>query len=112
MRIVVIQSHLRQLVVSGMAIALLAGCSTPQKMSDTQLQSLGIRVGAPHWEATSHLAREGYACSVSGAKREDFDCSKEQGVFPSCVLRVQFSVDDQNKITTVKVPEPACIGTP
>jgi hypothetical protein len=93
-------------------LALLAGCATPQKMSATQLQSLGVRVGGPYWTATSQLAREGYACFVSGAKREHFDCTKTMGVFPTCLLRVRFSVGDDNMITTMSAAEPACIGTP
>lgn len=102
----------RRLTVVAVAMALLAACSTPQKMSDAQLRSLGVQVGAKHWAVTSTLAREGYACFVSGAKREQFDCSKTTGTFPTCVLRVRFSVDDDNTMTTMNVPEPACIGTP
>jgi hypothetical protein len=94
------------------ALALLAACVTPQKMSATELQSLGVRVGAPHWTATAQLAKEGYACFVSGARREHFDCTKTTGAFPTCLLRVRFSVGDDNMITTMSASEPACIGTP
>ncbi len=94
------------------AIALIAGCSNTQKMSDAQLESLGIRVGAAHWDITPRLFREGYVCFVNGAKRESFDCSKTTGLFPSCIMRIRFAVDDQNQISAVSVPEPACLGTP
>jgi 4-hydroxyphenylpyruvate dioxygenase-like putative hemolysin len=106
------EHKLRSTILLGTAMALLAACSTPQKMSDGQLHSLGVQVGAKHWTATSALAREGYACFVSGAKREQFDCTKTTGAFPTCVLRVRFSVDDDNAVTTVSASEPACIGTP
>lgn len=94
------------------AIALLSGCATPPKLTDAELASFGVRPGAPHWEATSSLSRQGYACFVSGAKREEFDCTKNTGILVSCVQRVRFVVDDQNRIVTVQAPEPACIGTP
>jgi hypothetical protein len=94
------------------ALTMLSGCSTPQKMSDTQLQSLDIRVGTPHWSATSTLHREGYACFVNGEKREHFDCTKTTGFFPTCILRIEFIVDDGNKISEISVREPVCTGTP
>lgn len=107
------ETKLRSTTLLGIiAMALLAACGTPQKMSDGQLRSLGVEVGAKHWTATSTLAREGYACFVSGARREQFDCTKTTGAFPTCLLRVRFSVDDDNAVTTVGASEPACIGTP
>lgn len=93
-------------------LTFLAGCSTSQKMDEAQLDSLGVRPGANYWEATSQLSRQGYKCFVSGAKRENFDCTKKVGFMPTCILRVTFVVNDQNKITTISVPEPACMGTP
>jgi hypothetical protein len=94
------------------ACALLAGCGTTQKMSDDKLAAMGMRIGARHWEVTPQLFKEGYSCSVSGAKRENFDCAKTTGIFPTCILRVRFIVDDLNKISAISVPEPACLGTP
>jgi hypothetical protein len=99
--------------VAGAAVlALVAGCATPQKVSVAELDSFGVRTGSPHWEATSRLAREGYACFVSGAKRENFDCTKSSGLFISCISRIRFTVDDENKIAAISVPQPACMGTP
>ncbi len=95
-----------------MALMMLAGCGTAQKISNARLESLGITPGAAHWEATSRLSNEGYACFVAGAKRENFDCSKTVGFFPTCLLRVRFIVDDENKISSISVPDPACLGTP
>ena len=112
MRFIVANSLIRNLVAGGAAATLLAGCSTPQKMSGSQLESLGVRAGVAQWEATSKLQREGYVCSFSGAKRENFDCSKTAGFFPTCILRVQFVVDDHNRVSAPNVPEPACLGTP
>ena len=110
--IATIRRLLRNSIASMMVIVLLAGCNTPQRMSDAKLESLGVRLGAPHWEATASLAREGYSCGVSGEKRESFECAKTTGFFVSCIFRVRFKVDDSNRISELGVPEPACIGTP
>ena len=91
---------------------LLSGCSTPAKLTPEQLASLGVREGAMYWEAEQKLLQQGYRGYVSGARREDFDFTKETGTFPSCVLRVQFKVDEQNLVSDLRVAEPACIGTP
>lgn len=93
-------------------IILLSGCGTTQKMSEAQLETLGIRTGAEYWVATSQLYQKGYNCSVSGAKREHFDCTKTAGFIPTCILRIELTVDDQNKISSFRAPDPACIGTP
>jgi hypothetical protein len=89
-----------------------SGCGTAPKMSADRLASMGVVEGAAYWQAQQKLAQEGYQCSVSGAKREHFDCAKTQGFLITCVLRVDFEVDDQNRISRPSVPEPACIGTP
>ncbi len=102
----------RQVPAALLALTLLGGCGTPQPLSMTQLEALGVREGMPHWEATPRLFRQGYACFVSGARREHFDCTKTAGVFPTCVLRVDFDVNDQNLILALRVSEPACLGTP
>lgn len=99
-------------IAVGVAVMLLAGCAAAQKMSPAQLAALGIREGVPHWQATAALSRQGYACFVSGARREDFDCTRTVGFFPTCVLRVRFTVGDDNRILTPSVAEPACMGTP
>jgi hypothetical protein len=88
------------------------GCSTPLKMSDDYLASIGLSEGIAYWSAEQKLASEGYQCFVSGAKRENFDCTKTKGFFPTCILRVDFKVDDQNAISTLRVADPVCIGTP
>jgi hypothetical protein len=93
-------------------VTILSACSIPQKMNDTQLQSRGIRVGTQYWLATSLLSQDGYNCSVSGTKRERFDCTKNTGFFPTCILRIEFNVDDENKISEIGVREPACLGIP
>jgi len=91
---------------------LLTACSSPQKLSEAQLAERGLGPGTPHWEATAQLRRLGYACSVSGPTRAQFDCSRTTGLLITCVLRVTFTVDDQNLISTLRVSEPACLGTP
>ncbi|MGV7206834.1 hypothetical protein ACLB1G_03145 [Oxalobacteraceae bacterium A2-2] len=98
-------------MASAMAIYL-AGCGTPVKISPERLASMGVRVGEQYWPGQQKLAAEGYRCFVSGAKREKFDCTKQQGYFPTCLLRVQFVVDDRNLISALRVAEPACMGTP
>ncbi|MDY0746931.1 hypothetical protein SNE35_20630 [Paucibacter sp. R3-3] len=103
---------LRSVTAIAMAIALLAGCSTPQRMSDAKLESLGVRIGASAEEAAAGLAREGYSCVVSGEAREGFDCSKTTGFLISCTFRVVFVVDAGNGIAAIITPEPACMGTP
>jgi hypothetical protein len=89
-----------------------SGCSTPVKMSSDHLASIGLGVGATYWSAEQKLASEGYHCYVSGAKRENFDCTKMTGFFPTCTLRIEFKVDEQNVISTMRIAEPACVGTP
>lgn len=94
------------------AAACMAGCSAPAKLSPEHLDAIGVREGASYWVAQQKLAREGYQCFVTGAKRENFDCTKTEGFFPTCVLRVEFKVNDENAISKVRVADPACIGTP
>jgi hypothetical protein len=103
---------LRLALVGGATAALLVGCSTPQALSPAQLAYLGVREGVPHWEATSALFRQGNACFGSGVKRDDFECTKTVGGFPTCVLRVGFTVGDQNTLVSTRIAEPACMGTP
>ena len=112
MRSPAINGYLEPLVIGVAAATLLCGCSTPQKMGEAELESLGVRVGVLHWEASSRLGEKGYACSVTGANREQFDCSKTSGVLVTCILRVTFTVDEMNKISGIRIPDPACIGTP
>lgn len=89
-----------------------SGCGTPQKMSADQLRSIGVRVGDTYWSVEQGLVSRGYQCFVSGAKRENFDCTKNEGFFPSCILRIEFKVDESNAVSSLRVAEPACIGTP
>ena len=102
----------RSVITACTAAICLSGCSTSSKMTPEHLASIGFSEGIPYWTAQQKLASEGYQCFVSGAKREHFDCTKEKGFFPSCILRVEFSADDQNAISHVRVADPACIGTP
>lgn len=99
------------LAITTVAIAVL-GCSTPPKMSTSHLASIGVIEGAMYWEAEQTLSREGYQCFVVGAKRENFDCTKTMGLFPTCLLRVGFVADDKNRVSHIDVAEPACMGTP
>jgi hypothetical protein len=89
-----------------------SGCSTPQKLSTDQLTSIGVSTGNTYWSIEQKLASNGYQCFVSGAKRENFDCTKKEGFFPSCLLRIQFTVDESNAVSSLRVAEPACAGTP
>jgi len=81
-------------------------------MSFDRLSQIGVVEGATYWQAQQRLASEGYQCSVTGAKRENFDCTKTAGFFVTCVLRVEFKVSDENTISRPSILEPACIGTP
>ena len=67
------------------ALAACAGCSTPPPMSLDKLASIGVTEGTMYWDAEQKLAREGYQCFVA---------------------------DDANRVSHLKVAEPACIGTP
>jgi hypothetical protein len=89
-----------------------SGCSTPSKISSDHLVSIGVSEGAMYWAAEQKLASEGYRCFVTGAKRENFNCTKTEGLFPTCILRVEFNVAEENTISHVRVADPACIGTP
>ncbi|MBV8665368.1 MAG: hypothetical protein JO269_02685 [Burkholderiaceae bacterium] len=88
------------------------GCGTPPKMSDEQLASLGVKSGAMYWDAEQKLASQGYQCHVAGARREKFDCTQTKGFFPTCILRIDFTVEDSNLISNLRVAEPVCVGTP
>jgi hypothetical protein len=90
----------------------LPGCSTPSKMSFADLDYIGVRNGARYWEAQGRLMQKGYKCYVSGAMRENFDCSRTMGFFPTCSLRISFTVDDKNLVSGLAVGDPVCIGTP
>ena len=95
-----------------LAASLLAACSTPSKPTSSELAALGVREGVVYWEAEQKLAQAGYHCFVSGDRRDDFDCTKEAGFFPSCTLRVHFKADQQNRVDNLRIADPACIGTP
>lgn len=62
--------------------------------------------------AEEKLMQEGYSCYVSGANRENFDCTKSTGFLVSCVHRVKFEADDKNLVSNLRAVGPACIGTP
>jgi len=101
----------RWFVASSTAIALV-GCAPPAPLTQVQLESLGVRPGTQYWDAMSKLQSKGYVCSVSGAKRENFDCSKSVGFFPTCLLRVEFIAAGDNSISSIDVSPARCIGTP
>lgn len=104
--------HIRCAISAGMAAICVSGCSTPRKLDADQLASIGVVEGASYLEAVQKLTREGYQCFVSGAKRENFDCTKTQGFFQTCLLRIELVVDDKNLISHVRANNPACLGTP
>ena len=93
-------------------VTVLLGCSTPSKPSPEQLASLGVRKGAVYWDAEQKLMQAGYSCYVSGAKRENFDCTKSTGFLVTCIHRVKFEADDKNLVSNLRAVGPACIGTP
>jgi hypothetical protein len=100
------------MLAAGVAAICIAGCSTPSRMGPDRLAALGVSEGASYWTAQQGLAREGYRCYVSGAQRENVDCTKTEGLFPTCLLRIEFTVDEQNRIERVQAADPACMGTP
>lgn len=91
---------------------LLTGCATPPKPTLQQLAALGVRDGVMYWDAEQQLAQAGYQCHVSGARRESFDFTKQTGVFPSCIFRIAFEADDENRVSHLRIADPACMGTP
>jgi hypothetical protein len=91
---------------------ILSGCGTPSKLSSEQLAALGVSDGIMYWSAEGALMQKGYRCYVSGARRENFDCTKQTGFFPTCISRVDFEVDDKNLVSNLRALGPACIGTP
>ena len=90
----------------------LQACSIPKKTSDAELSSIGVRKGIMYWDAQQKLAQHGYRCYVSGAKRENFNCTRTAGIFPTCVFRISFVADDMNLVSSLTVGDPACLGTP
>jgi hypothetical protein len=103
---------IQRLMVSIAITIGLSACSTPTKLSTAELESIGLHEGAKYWEVEQRLAQRGYGCYVSGAKRENFDCTRSEGVFPTCLLRIVFIVDDKNLVSNLAVRDPACFGTP
>lgn len=100
-------------LVAGLAIGLgLPGCGTAKKLSEAELEAIGVRNGVRYWEAQGKLGQRGYRCYVTGAKRENFNCTRTEGVFPTCVLRITFVADDRNLVSNLTVKDPACVGTP
>lgn len=65
-----------------------------------------------YWNAEQRLMQEGYSCYVSGAKRENFDCTKRIGFLVTCIHRVTFEASDKNLVSNLRSVGPACIGTP
>lgn len=90
----------------------LSGCGAPTKLSASQLDAMGVRDGVPHWMAQQKLSQEGYGCYVTGEARDDFNCVKTTGSFITCVFRITFKADDKNRVSNLRVSDPACIGTP
>jgi hypothetical protein len=107
-----IQRWIQTLIASLVIVFGLLGCSTPKKLGDAELESIGVRNGIKYWEAQQKLAQRGYSCYVNGTKRESFDCTKSEGAFPTCVLRITFVADDMNLVSSLAVSDPACMGTP
>ena len=99
-------------IIAGTLGISILGCSKPLRISEDRLAFIGVTEGATYWEAQQKLAQEGYQCFVTGAKRENFDCTRTLGFFPTCVLRVRFVADDKNFVSNLHVANPACIGTP
>ena len=91
-------------------VSILSGCATPARLSVNQLASLGVTDGAVYWNAEQKLLQEGYICYVSGAKRENFECSKTKVSFQTCILRIRFEVNDQNAVSNLQVADPVCVG--
>lgn len=102
----------RCMCIAGLIACCVLGCSTPVKMTSNDLASIGVIDGTIYWEAEQKLAVEGYQCSVTGAKRENFDCTKMTGFFVTCLLRVEFVAEDKNLVSKIRIAEPACMGTP
>lgn len=105
-------SFCRSILKFFVVLVFASGCSTPQKMNADQLTSIGVNTGNTYWSVQQKLASSGYQCFVSGAKRDNFDCTKKEGFFPSCLLRIEFKVDESNAVSSLRVADPACIGTP
>lgn len=112
MKSVSLTRSLRCMFMFGAMAICVAGCSTPLKISPDHLASIGVIEGVIYWEAEQKLASEGYQCFVTGAKRENFDCTRTTGFFPTCLLRVGFVADDNNRVSNLRVANPACMGTP
>ncbi len=99
------------LTILAIVMGLLA-CSIPKKISDAELSSIGVNKGIMYWDAQQRLAQRGYSCYVTGAKRENFNCTRTAGIFPTCVFRISFVADEMNLVSSLTVEDPACLGTP
>lgn len=94
------------------ASLLLTACATSKPLTNTDLDEFGVKPGMRYAEAVRILALRGYQCDAVGTRRENPGCSKQKGFFPTCVLRVNFTVNDANAVEHIQVPQAACMGTP
>ena len=108
----VVRSSFKAALYSCAIAVCLTACSTPTKLSSAELDRMGVRESAPYWMVQQALAQQGYQCYVSGQKRENFDCSSTFSGLRTCVLRISFVANSENKVSALRVAEPACIGTP
>lgn len=89
----------------------LCACSS-QPLSSAELQAMAIVEGGDPAAVVAALQERGYRCTQSGPQREFYDCVKTSGFMPTCVLRVEFKLDQAGRLKQVRVPAAACIGTP
>jgi hypothetical protein len=102
----------RSLLATSLVALVLSGCSAPKALSSGDLEALGVHDGVMYWIAEQKLAQSGYSCYVSGANRENFDCTRNTGFLPTCILRIVFQSDDRNLVSNLRARDPACLGTP
>jgi hypothetical protein len=93
--------------------ALLCSCASLPAPTPEHLDAIGVKNGANALDALSNLGHEGFQCQASGAKHENFDCSRMEPAYlglSTCIVRLNFSASDSNLVEKLFVRNVACAG--
>lgn len=99
-----------RLAACGALAAALGACASPIPLTPDDLRTLGVTRGAPSEPAIAAMARVGFLCDVSGARREQVDCTRMTVRLSSCIERIRFTVTSRQEIETIHTPAPVCTG--
>lgn len=92
---------------------LLSACAGVGPPTSAHLDAIGVKNGENALDALSNLGHEGFQCQASGARHEIVDCTKMQPTdlgLSTCVSRIDFRTDENNRVEKLKVYDVACAG--